>query len=164
MKWKEGDPAPDFSLADLGSGKAVRLSDHRGRGVVILEFWAPWCDICKTHLGNLARLQDGWRGRGVTVLSVAVNFRDEAELRQVACEKGVNFPVLPDGALEVAGRYGITGCLPLMVLVDAKGVVRYSHFGEFEGGDGPRRRIEALLSEVASPVPFSWRGEYCNGS
>ena len=163
LKLKAGDPAPDFTLKDLGTGREMRLSEHLGNGPVVLEFWAPWCDICKGHLGNLARLQEAWRGKGVTVLSVVVNFKTVDEVRAIACAKGVNYPVLLDPDLVVAGRYGLAGFLPLMVLVDGKGVIRFAHFGEFDPGSGPRPHLEALTVEVPAPVPFSYGGAYCGG-
>jgi len=47
-------PAPDFSLTDI-SGRALRLSDYRGK-VVILDFWATWCEPCKLEIPHLVEL------------------------------------------------------------------------------------------------------------
>ncbi|NIS75176.1 MAG: redoxin domain-containing protein, partial [Deltaproteobacteria bacterium] len=47
--------APDFTLTDLQTGEEVRLYDLIGEKVIMLEFWAPWCDICKREMPELVR-------------------------------------------------------------------------------------------------------------
>src|SRR5512139_2468506 len=66
-KLKKGQPAPDFTLKDL-DGKVVKLSDFRGKKVVLLDFWATWCNICKREMPVLERVYKEYRDRGVEFL------------------------------------------------------------------------------------------------
>ncbi len=46
MRIQIGEEAPEFRHEDLLTGKTVSLSEFKGRKVVMIEFWATWCDIC----------------------------------------------------------------------------------------------------------------------
>src|SRR5204862_6504758 len=65
--------APDVTL-ETGSGDAVRLSDFRGK-VVLVDFWASWCVPCKTSFPALDALYREYRSRGVEVLAVNLDER-----------------------------------------------------------------------------------------
>src|SRR5688572_11421106 len=61
--------APDASLTRLGAGGPGRLEDHRGK-VVLVNFWASWCDRCVEELPLLQRAHEKIGGRGGMVLGV----------------------------------------------------------------------------------------------
>jgi cytochrome c biogenesis protein CcmG/thiol:disulfide interchange protein DsbE len=100
--------APDFSLARLdGGGRALRLSSLRGR-VVVLNFWASWCEPCKAEAPRLEAAWRHWRDRGVVVLGLdAQDFRSDA--RRFLHEHRVGYPNVHDGPGAVVDRYGVTG-------------------------------------------------------
>ncbi len=91
----KGAPAPDFTLRTL-SGEQVRLSELRGKPVV-LAFWAPWCGVCKVESSTLSALRRTVGG-SAHVLSVAVAYEDEADVRRFAQEHEVDYPVLLGGS------------------------------------------------------------------
>jgi thiol-disulfide isomerase/thioredoxin len=66
-----GGALPDVALTDLG-GKEVALSHYRGK-VVLLNFWATWCDPCRAEIPELIELQQKYAARGFTVLGVDVD-------------------------------------------------------------------------------------------
>ena len=122
-----GQRAPDFALLDP-QGEPVRLSDLRGRPVVI-NFWATWCEPCREEMPALQRLY-AERDGGVAV--VAVNFRETPDAAAAFVrELGLTFPVALDRQGEVAARYGVRG-LPSSFFVDGGGVVRAVHFGPLD--------------------------------
>jgi thiol-disulfide isomerase/thioredoxin len=64
-------PAPEIKLKDL-DGKDVTLSDYKGQ-VVLLNFWATWCDPCRVEIPWLIDLQAKYASRGFTVVGVAMD-------------------------------------------------------------------------------------------
>lgn len=136
MRLKIGDRAPDFRLKDVMTGKAVALSDFSGNKVVMLEFWATWCDICKREMPNLVKLHNDWKGRGFELLSIVLPSGNVDEIRKLVREKRITYPVLLDSDLKVATKlYGLAGPIPLKVVIDHKGVIRYTHVGDYPPGE-----------------------------
>jgi cytochrome c biogenesis protein CcmG/thiol:disulfide interchange protein DsbE len=68
-------PAPDFQLQDI-HGQPVKLSDYQGK-VVLVNFWASWCDVCKSEKKSLARITRDLQGDDFQVLSVASDANPE---------------------------------------------------------------------------------------
>jgi peroxiredoxin len=150
MRLKIGEKAPDFRLRDVMTNKTVSLSDHAGKKVVMLEFWATWCDICKREMPNLVKLYSDWRGKGFELLSIVLPSGNVEDIRKIAREKRLNYPVLLDADLTVATKsYGLAGPIPLKVVIDHRGIVRYSHVGDYPPGEDELPFvIEDLLKET----------------
>ncbi|MCU1282056.1 MAG: Redoxin domain protein, partial [bacterium] len=70
---KAGQPAADFDGATL-AGSSLKLSSLRGK-VVLVDFWASWCEPCKKELPLLDKLAPRLRARGIEI--VAVNIDDD---------------------------------------------------------------------------------------
>ena len=150
MRLKIGDKAPDFRLKDVMSNKTVTLSEHLGNKVVMLEFWATWCDICKREMPNLVKLYTDWRSKGFELLSIVLPSGNVEDIRKIAREKRLHYPVLLDTDLTVATKsYGLAGPIPLKVVIDHMGIVRYSHVGDYPPGEEELPFvIEDLLKEM----------------
>ena len=113
----ERPPAPDHALPMLVGDGERSLADYRGQ-VVVLNFWASWCDPCRQEVPLLTRFQDKLGERG-TVLGVT--YKDEpSDSRSFAREYGINYPSLRDSKLELAPEYGTTA-LPETFVIDARG-------------------------------------------
>ena len=66
-----GKPAPELTLKDL-DGKDISLAQYRGK-VVLVNFWATWCEPCKVEIPELIELQQKYGAKGFTVLGVAMD-------------------------------------------------------------------------------------------
>jgi thiol-disulfide isomerase/thioredoxin len=71
--------ASDFSLQDM-SGKTVRLSDYKGK-VVLLEFWATWCPPCRASVPGLEKLHKAYKDKGLVLLAVSMDDGGTDEVR-----------------------------------------------------------------------------------
>ncbi|ATB27481.1 TlpA family protein disulfide reductase [Melittangium boletus] len=119
-----GAPAPDFTLRTL-SGDTVRLAELRGQPVV-LAFWAPWCGVCKAESSTLSQLQ-GTVGGSARVLSVAVAYDDEADVRRFVREHDVDYPVLLGGGA-LTRAYAVEQ-FPTTFFVSAEGRIERAVIG-----------------------------------
>jgi thiol-disulfide isomerase/thioredoxin len=66
-----GTPAPDVTLKDL-DGKDVSIAQLKGK-VVLVNFWATWCDPCRVEIPWLIDMQGKYGAKGFTVLGVAMD-------------------------------------------------------------------------------------------
>jgi cytochrome c biogenesis protein CcmG, thiol:disulfide interchange protein DsbE len=129
-KLKKGQPAPDFSLKDL-DGKTWKLSDLKGKKIVMIDFWATWCNICKREMPILQKVYQEYQGKGVEFLGVALD-ENEAAIKKVVREKGVTYPTLVDKDTKVATEiYQLSGPIPYKVVIDLSGTIVYDHVGDY---------------------------------
>src|SRR5260370_13615493 len=138
-----GQRAPDFSLPALAGGK-VELARLRGK-VVLVDFWAQWCEPCKRELPELEKLHRKYAQK-VVVLGISIDKQRENAARMVR-QLGLTFQVLFDPAGTVAAVYDLPN-MPSSYFVDARGVVRFVHEG-FEGG-ADVTRFEHELDELVT--------------
>jgi cytochrome c biogenesis protein CcmG/thiol:disulfide interchange protein DsbE len=150
MRLKVGEKAPDFRLKDVMTGKTVTLSEFAGKHVVMIEFWATWCDICKREMPSLVKLHGAWKPKGFELLSIVLPSGNVNDVKKIVQEKKLTYPVLLDADLSVATKlYGLAGPIPLKVVIDHKGIVRYSHVGDFPPGEDELPFVlEDLLKEM----------------
>ena len=121
-----GELAPDFALEDVDGG-TVRLSDFRGR-VVVLRWWSHWC--CSHARIDLADLQINYllyEDRGLTM--IGANPRDSrGVVSLLKVELDLTYPLLLDPVGEEAYAWGVVG--PATFLIDREGVIREKILGE----------------------------------
>lgn len=136
-----GERAPALSGTNLSGGR-IDLSQHRG-SVVVVDFWASWCEPCAEAMPALERIYQRYRSRGLVVIGVSQD-RQESNARTFLERTRVSFPVMHDADHSVAGRYR-PPTMPSSYVIDRQGVVRHVHAG-FRSGDA--RRLEAQIREL----------------
>lgn len=117
--------APDFTAVDA-SGKTVRLSDYRGK-VVLLNFWATWCAPCKAEVPWFVDLQNTYKD-DLVVLGVSFDEDGWKSVRPFIEERKVNYPVV----LAYPGlpeQYRKIESLPATLMIDRDGRIQGTHLG-----------------------------------
>jgi len=121
----EGQQAPDFALKS-STGENLRLSEYRG-DVVMINFWATWCGPCRQEMPLLDELYSRYQRVGFNLLGVNIDDDSNRAMNMIE-ELGVNFPVLFDARKEVSKLYEVEA-MPVTVIVDREGTVRFIHHG-----------------------------------
>jgi len=135
-----GQSAPDFALKS-SSGENLRLSEYRG-DVVMVNFWATWCGPCRQEMPLLDQLYSRYQRVGFSLLGVNIDDNASKAMDMVS-ELGVSFPVLFDTGKEVSRLYEVEA-MPVTVLIDREGTVRYVHHGYKPGVE------ETYLDQIRS--------------
>ena len=140
-----GGVTPALKLRDL-QDQPVDLAAMRGR-VVLVNFWATWCEPCREEMPALERLREKLKGRGFEVITVNFGESSGTVTRFLSSLK-VSVPVLLDPHKEAADAWKVRG-LPMTFLVDSGGNARYWSFGEQDWNEGEAFRIvDGLIGEA----------------
>jgi peroxiredoxin len=141
--------AKEFAVQDH-TGKSVSLSHYRGK-VALVNFWASWCDVCKSEKAGLDALQRKFSEQGLVVLALASD-RDWQPVRD-ALPAGsplnvlLDPPVGSDNLGAVAKSWGLTA-VPESFLVDRNGIIRHYFINRRDwNSDVAHTCIRALLDE-----------------
>jgi thiol-disulfide isomerase/thioredoxin len=137
-----GKPAPEFQLHDLG-GATVTLSQFRGK-VVVLDFWATWCQPCRQSMPEMEKLQEKYSSN-LTLLTI--NLAEPADqVRSFVANEKIRSRVLLDESGTVGNAYQTTA-IPMQVVIDREGIVRKVSVG---GGFGLGRLLSAEIDRLIS--------------
>ncbi len=139
-----GKDAPDFVMKSR-DGANLRLSEFRGQ-VVLVNFWARWAGDSRMEMPALDRINTTYERAGLVVLGISID-EDLRRAREFADSMKVSYPLMFDPGSQIGQDY-LLQKMPMTILVDRSGVVRYSHVG-FKRGDDRiyLDQIRALLRE-----------------
>jgi peroxiredoxin len=139
--------APNFTLKSL-RGDNLKLSEHRGE-VIMLNFWATWCETCLQSMPVLNDLYLRYRDEGFTLFSINTE-KDKQKVRNVLRDMQIAFPVLFDVTHKVSEEYEVDD-MPATYIIDKDGNLRYMHSG-FEPGyeDTFHKQVRELMEEWSS--------------
>lgn len=143
---REGFPAPDFTLDQLGGGQ-VTLSQLRGN-VVMINLWASWCAPCRIEMPAIEKVYRTYKGQGFVVLGLNTTYQDsEIEAAAFVKQLDLTFPILLDRSGATSNRYQLRA-LPSTYFVDRTGTIRAAVFGSMNDA-----LIESKVQELIKKAP-----------
>lgn len=144
----EGQAAPDFALRDL-DGREVRLSEHRGK-VVVINFWATWCTTCEWEMPVMQAFYDALRSEPFVLLAISIDRAEPKYVRAYVEGKRLTFPVLLDPDSRVMRSYRARA-LPTTFFVNPRGELRGAIFGPRDWTvEEARAVVRHLMNEGAA--------------
>jgi len=138
-----GGPTPGLSLKDL-QGAPRPLEAYRGK-VVVLNFWATWCEPCRDEMPSLNRLRQSLKGLPVELFAVNVG-EGEARINAFLGKVPVDFPVLLDRDAQASKAWKVR-LMPTTFILGKDGRVRYIYSGGRDWADESVRATIAALAE-----------------
>lgn len=114
-----GDSAPDFSIT-ADNGRTVTASNFGGK-LLVLNFWASWCQPCLEEIPSLSEFQRRFAANGVVVLGVSVD-KDEKAYRDLLARARVQFLTARDPENKINADFG-TFKFPETYIIDSQGKV-----------------------------------------
>lgn len=140
----QGELAPEFTLTTFG-GEVVTPADMHGK-VIIVNFWASWCNPCEQEAADL---QTAWEtyGPGGDVLFIGVDYVDtEKEALAYIGRFGITYPNGPDLGTRISQNFRIRG-VPETYFIDQSGKIALVKIGPFVSLDSIVGPIEDLLRQ-----------------
>ena len=137
-----GEVAPDFELISF-SGETYQISDFRGK-VIVVNFWASWCESCKPEAADLEAAYKFYEPRG-DVLFLGVDYVDtEPEALAYLEEFKITYPNGPDLRTKISQAFRITG-VPETFIINQDGIIAHVQIGPFRSLEEIKSTIDPLL-------------------
>lgn len=121
---------PSFELVSAQDGQTRNSSEYEGQ-VLFITFFESWCGACREEIDGLKRMQEKFRGRDFTVISLSVPQDDPQVLQKLAEKAKLNYPLLI-GTNEILDKFGATTIVPVSFLVTRSGYVAKKYVGHFD--------------------------------
>lgn len=142
-KIRTGAPALDIRATSF-QGKKIRLLDGYKGKVVLLDFWAAWCNPCRMEMPNVINVYKEFHGKGFEIIGISLD-NEKERFESYIRDNNIEWPQIYDGKYwqaEYAKVYAVTS-IPATFLIDKKGIIRYKN----ARGDRLRDAVRQLLDE-----------------
>lgn len=133
--------APDFEVPMMDDSK-FKLSQHRDKDIVILDFWATWCGPCRAAMPIITEVVEGYKDKNVVLYAVN-QAESKADIEGFLADSKLAVTVLRDEDQSVATDYRVEG-LPMTVLIGKDGKVENVHLGY--------RSLEELREQLKAEI------------
>ena len=137
-------PFPEVALTD-SKGAPVNLSAYKGR-VVLLDFWATWCEGCKEEIPWFMEFQNKYSKSGLAVVGASLDDDGWKSVKPYLSQHKINYRIVV-GTFESAKQFGVDKGMPVTLLVDRNGRIADVHLGMVDK-DAFEREIQILLKET----------------
>jgi peroxiredoxin len=141
-------PLPEVALSD-SNGASLDLSRYKGR-VVLLDFWATWCEGCKEEIPWFKEFQTKYHKTGLTVVGASLDDGWKSVTPYLR-EHKINYRIVM-GTFESAKQFGVAKGMPITLLIDRNGKVADVHPGMVDKA-AFEREIQTLLNENTKKTP-----------
>jgi cytochrome c biogenesis protein CcmG, thiol:disulfide interchange protein DsbE len=138
-----GSPAPQIALPVVGGGVSDLAAD-RGK-VVLVNFWATWCEPCKAEMPALQQLADELEDQPFRLYSVDLQ-EDETAIQAFEREHGLNLYAVIDEDGDATRAYGVRA-LPSTFVIDQRGTLHLQRLGQLLPGGPETMWSEPWLAE-----------------
>jgi peroxiredoxin len=139
------DKMMDFKVQTI-DGEDVNFKSFLGKGPVLLNFWALWCEPCKQEMKAFKALVEKYKEKGVSMVAINTDkVKSLAKVRAYIKSQGYEFPVIEDADGSVATDRFSMESLPFSIILNANGSIAKKHTG-FTAGD--EATIEKELEEI----------------
>ena len=146
-----GQPAQSFSAVDLHSGEMVSLDQYRGK-VVVLNFWASWCQECRLEHENLLAINRRF-GDHPEFVMLGVDYQDTVKAALAYLRRyGSNSRHVRDTGGVISIGYGVYG-VPETFVLDQQGVIRFKHVGPIMGAVYSHLTEEIIVPLLKGELP-----------
>jgi len=138
-------PAPALTFKDVATGAKVSLADLKGK-VVVVDFWATWCEPCKTEIPGYIALQEKYGKDGLVIIGVSLDQAGLKVVKKFAKEHGVNYTLVmgeTDDLDALTGKPGADIVIPTTFLIGRDGKLVHAKRGAM-----PHAEYEALVQRA----------------
>jgi thiol-disulfide isomerase/thioredoxin len=140
--------APPFAIDTL-DGQHISMDDLTGK-VVLLDFWATWCEPCREAMPHIREIAKKFEGQPLVVLSVSLD-SDEGKWKEFISKNGMTWLHYRDGGFagSIANLFGVRA-IPHTFTIDSDGVLQDEHIGD-ASIEGKLKKLVARAQEMQAP-------------
>jgi len=143
----QGKPAPAVT-AKLLDGGTLNLADHKGKDIVMLDFWATWCGPCVFALPTEAEVAKAYADKGVVFY--AVNQQEEpADVKEFLKSKNLDIKCALDPDNKFSDAFAVNG-IPETVIIGKDGIIKYVDVGVWPDKDKLTKELSTALDQAVS--------------
>ena len=122
-----GAEISDFSLKDV-DGRTRSLSEFLGKNVIVISFWATWCEPCKKEMVQLNQLYLAHKDKGLMVISISMDEPEtQGDVRPYIKQRGYTYPILLDAETQVTNLLNPKRAAPLTLIINREGKIIWTH-------------------------------------
>jgi thiol-disulfide isomerase/thioredoxin len=113
-----GAQIPDFPVRKFGTHDWPKISQLPGK-VIMINFWASWCEACMQEMPSIIRLQDAYKSKGLTLVAINLDESPDEAIPKVVKKFKMDFPIFTDPEGKIAEIFDVHA-IPLTVILDSK--------------------------------------------